>query len=82
VDFGGTWLSYLFGVVWGGVLIVALLFTLEAEFFASPREQGAVRPRFRARDIWPRLSDLLLGLADAVGHSGDRPVAGDYGNAQ
>src|ERR1700736_1430866 len=24
-DFGGTWLSYLIGVIWGGVLIVALL---------------------------------------------------------
>ena len=61
-DFGGTWLSYLVGVVWGGVLIVALLFTPEAEFFPSPREQGAVRARFRARDIWPRLSDYWASL--------------------
>jgi MFS family permease len=63
-DFGGTWLSDLVGVVWGGVLIVALLCTPEAEFFASPREQGAVavRARFRARDIWPRLSDYWASL--------------------
>src|ERR1700722_9404445 len=61
-DFGGTWLSYLIGVVWGGVLIVALLCTPAAEFFPSPREQGAVRPRFRARDIWPRLSDYWASL--------------------
>ena len=32
-DFGGTWLSYLIGVVWGGVLIVALLYAPEAELF-------------------------------------------------
>jgi len=37
-DFGGTWLSYLIGIVWGGVLIVALLYAPEAEFFASPHE--------------------------------------------
>jgi hypothetical protein len=42
-DFGGTWLSYLIGLVWGGVLIVALLCTPEAEFVASPHEEGAVR---------------------------------------
>src|SRR4051812_17178269 len=28
-DFGGTWLSYSIGVVWGGVLIVALLYAPE-----------------------------------------------------
>jgi len=44
------------------VLIVALLFTPETGFFASPREQGAVRARFRARDIWPRLSDYWASL--------------------
>ena len=61
-DFGGTWPSYLIGVVWGGVLIVALLCTPEAEFFASPHEEGAARARFRARDIWPRLSDYWASL--------------------
>ena len=56
-DFGGTWPAYLVGVVWGGVLIVALLCAPEAEFFASPHEEGTARARFRARDIWPWLSD-------------------------
>src|SRR5690349_21235576 len=61
-DFGGTWLSYSVGVVWGGVLIIALLCTPEAEFFASPHHDGAVRARFRARDIWPRRSDYWASL--------------------
>ena len=61
-DFGGTWLSYLIGVVWGGVLIVAFLYAPEAEFFASPHEGGAARARFRARDVWPRLSDYWASL--------------------
>jgi hypothetical protein len=43
-DFGGTWPSYLIGVVWGGVLIVALLYAPESEFFASPHEEGAAVP--------------------------------------
>src|SRR5215469_16704330 len=59
-DFGGTWLSYLVGVVWGGVLIVAVLCAPEAEFFAY--EEGAVRAQFRARDVWPRLSDYGASL--------------------
>jgi MFS family permease len=61
-DFGGTWLSYMIGVVWGGVLIVALLCAPEAEIFASPHHEGAVRARFRARDVWPRLSDYWASL--------------------
>src|SRR5215472_940398 len=66
-DFGGIWPSYLVGAVWGGVLTVALLCAPEAEFFAGPREASAVRARFRARDVWPRLSDyanymLLLAI--------------------
>ena len=61
-DFGGTWLSYLIGLVWGGVLIVALLCTPEAEFVASPHEEGAARARFCARDVWPRLSDYWASL--------------------
>ncbi|HEV2188696.1 MAG TPA: MFS transporter [Stellaceae bacterium] len=66
-DFGGVWPSYLVGVAWGAVLTVALLCAPEAEFFASPHEAGATRGRFRARDIWPRLSDywgslLLLAI--------------------
>ncbi len=59
-DFGGTWLSYMIGVVWGGMLIVALLCAPEAEIFASPRHEGAVRARFR--DVWPRLSDYWASL--------------------
>jgi hypothetical protein len=61
----GFWrhlLSYLTGLVWGGVLIVALLCTPEAEFVASPHEEGAARARFRARDMWPRLSDYWASL--------------------
>jgi hypothetical protein len=61
-DLGGTWLSYSIGVLWGGVLIVALLCAPEAEFFASPHEQGAARARFRARDVWPRFSDYWASL--------------------
>jgi MFS family permease len=61
-DFGGTWPSYLVGVVWGGVLTVALLCAPEAEFVASPHQEGAVRTRFRARDIWPRASDYANSL--------------------
>ncbi|MBV9555302.1 MAG: MFS transporter [Alphaproteobacteria bacterium] len=56
-DFGGVWPSYLVGVAWGAVLTVALLCAPEAEFFAAPRDTGAARARFRARDMWPRLAD-------------------------
>jgi MFS family permease len=56
-DFAGIWPSYLVGAAWGAVLTVALLRAPEAEFVASPREAGAARVRFRARDVWPRLSD-------------------------
>ena len=60
-DLGGAWLSYLVGVAWGGVLTVALLCAPEAEFVAFPHE-GAVRARFRARDVFPRLSDYANSL--------------------
>jgi hypothetical protein len=40
-DFGGTWLSYMIGVVWGGVLIVALLCAPEQR--SSPRHTMMVR---------------------------------------
>ncbi|HEV8443742.1 MAG TPA: hypothetical protein VGQ27_09690, partial [Steroidobacteraceae bacterium] len=33
-----------------------------AEIFASPHHEGAVRARFRARDVWPRLSDYWASL--------------------
>jgi MFS family permease len=61
-DFGGTWLAYSIGVIWGGILTVALLCAPEAEFFASPHHAGAVRARFRARDAWPRFSDYWASL--------------------
>jgi MFS family permease len=61
-DFGGIWPSYLVGAAWGAVLTVALLRAPEAEFVASPREEGAARVRFRARDVWPRLSDYWNSL--------------------
>jgi MFS family permease len=34
----------------------------EAEFVASPHEEGAARARFCARDVWPRLSDYWASL--------------------
>src|SRR5436305_4004004 len=61
-DFGGAWSAYLLGTAWGGVLTVALLCAPEAEFVAPPRQKGATRARFRARDAWPRLSDYLNSL--------------------
>src|SRR4029077_12488516 len=33
-----------------------------AEFFGSPHEEGAARAQFRARDVWPRLSDYWASL--------------------
>src|SRR6185503_20518591 len=44
------------------VLTITLLFAPEAEFFTSPNEAGAARARFRARDVWPRLSDYWASL--------------------
>ena len=61
-DFGGIWPSYLLAAAWGGVLTVTLLCAPEAEFFAAPRERGSMRARFRARDMWPRLSDYANSL--------------------
>jgi MFS family permease len=61
-DFGGAWPAYLVGAAWGAVLTVALLCAPEAEFFGAPHEAGAVRARFRARDMWPRLSDYANSL--------------------
>jgi MFS family permease len=58
-DFGGAWPAYLIGAAWGGVLTIALLCAPEAEFFASPRQAGTGRARFRARDAWPRASDYI-----------------------
>jgi MFS family permease len=58
-DFGGAWPAYLLGAAWGGVLTIALLCAPEAEFFASPRQAGTGRARFRARDAWPRASDYI-----------------------
>ncbi|HEV2334354.1 MAG TPA: MFS transporter [Stellaceae bacterium] len=61
-DFGGAWPSYLLGAAWGGVLTLALLCAPEAEFFAAPRDRNMARARFRARDVWPRLSDYANSL--------------------
>ncbi len=61
-DFGGAWPAYLVGAAWGGVLTLALLCAPEAEFFASPHDGSAARARFRARDVWPRLSDYANSL--------------------
>src|SRR5712691_509081 len=61
-DFGGAWPAYLLAAAWGAVLTVALLFAPEAEFFASPRQDGTGRARFRARDVWPRASDYMNSM--------------------
>lgn len=61
-DFGGAWPAYLLGAAWGAVLTIALLCAPEAEFFASPRQDGTARARFRARDAWPRASDYVTSF--------------------
>ena len=61
-DFGGAWPAYLLGAAWGTVLTIALLCAPEAEFFASPRQEGTGRARFRARDAWPRASDYVTSF--------------------
>jgi MFS family permease len=61
-DFGGAGPAYLVGTAWGGVLTIALLCAPEAEFFAPPRQEGTGRARFRARDVWPRVSDYLNSI--------------------
>jgi MFS family permease len=57
-----VWPSYIVCTAWGAVLTLALLCAPEAEFFASPHEEGTARARFRARDMWPRLSDYCDSL--------------------
>jgi len=61
-DFGGAWPAYLVGAAWGGVLTIALLCAPEAEFFAPQRPNGTGRPRFRARDAWPRAADYASSI--------------------
>jgi MFS family permease len=61
-DFGGAWPAYLVGAAWGAVLTIALLCAPEAEFFGPQRQDGTGRPRFRARDAWPRASDYVNSI--------------------
>lgn len=61
-DFGGAWPAYLLGAAWGAVLTIALLCAPEAEFFGPQRHDGTGRPRFRARDAWPRASDYVNSI--------------------
>jgi MFS family permease len=61
-DFGGAWPAYLVGTAWGAVLTLALLRAPEAEFFDSRAEHSMGRPRFRARDAWPRVSDYANSI--------------------
>ena len=61
-DFGGAWPAYLVGAAWGGVLTIVLLCAPEAEFFAPQRPDGTGRPRFRARDAWPRAADYASSI--------------------
>ena len=64
-DLGGAWPAYLIGVAWGLLLTIALLRAPEADI--APPEgrpgQGPARPRFRARDTIPRLSDYIACFA-------------------
>jgi len=61
-DFGGAWPAYLVGAGWGGVLTIALLCAPEAELFGPQRPDGTGRPRFRARDAWPRAADYASSI--------------------
>src|SRR5437588_10954566 len=61
-DFGGAWPAYLVGVAWGAILTIALLCAPEAEFFGPRPEDGTGRPRFRARDAWPRATDYANAI--------------------
>ena len=61
-DFGGAWPAYLVGAAWGGLLTIALLCAPEAEFFGPQRPDGTGRPRFRARDAWPRAADYASAI--------------------
>src|SRR3989440_9859526 len=61
-DLGGAWPAYLVGAAWGAVLSITLLCAPEAEFFGPGLQNGTARPRFRARDAWPRASDYLNSI--------------------
>jgi MFS family permease len=61
-DFGGVWPAYLLASVWGAILTAALTRTPEAELVAPQLAGGTSRVRFRARDIWPRLSDYASAI--------------------
>ena len=61
-DFGGAWPAYLVGTAWGAVLTLALFRAPEAEFFGPRAEHSTGRPRFRARDAWPRVSDYANSI--------------------
>ena len=61
-DFGGPWPAYLCGSVWGAILIVALLFTPDPPPVAG-EAPAAPPPRFRARDLLPRLGDYTRTFA-------------------
>jgi MFS family permease len=61
-DLGGAWPAYLLGAAWGAILTMALLRIPEAEIVTAQPASGANRPRFRARDVWPRASDYLNSI--------------------
>ena len=61
-DFGGAWPAYFVGAAWGGVLTIALLCAPEAQFFSPRLPDGTGRPRFRARNAWPRASDYASSI--------------------
>src|SRR5262249_36896116 len=61
-DFGGGWPGYLVGTAWGAVLTLAPLRAPRAGVFGPPAEHSTGRPRFRARDAWPRVSDYANSI--------------------
>ena len=62
-DCGGAWPSYLLGFAWGAVLTIALLRAPEADIAPGDGSAARRRPRFRARDVFPRLPDYVRCFA-------------------
>jgi MFS family permease len=62
-DFGGAWPSYVVGFAWGIVLTLALLRAPEAEIAPADGSGARHRARFRARDVFPNLTDYVRCFA-------------------
>jgi MFS family permease len=62
-DFGGAWLAYALGLVWGAALTLALLRAPEAPVAIADGRDPRRRARFRVIDVLPRLSDYVRCFA-------------------